>query len=115
METSVTGPLVRLARLPQAKHMWEFSLLKSLSAIIIIIIIILTIMNVVIIIIIVPSGAKKLIAKIKEFNPKIAVFNGKGIYEVFSGQKEFIFGKQPEKIRDTETVGRFYFSYFCLS
>ena len=54
------------------------------------------------------SGAKKLIAKIKEFNPKIAVFNGKGIYEVFSGQKEFIFGKQPEKIRDTETVGIFY-------
>merc|ERR1719195_1068486 len=49
------------------------------------------------------EGAKKLIAKIKEFNPKIAVFNGKGIYEVFSGQKEFIFGKQPEKIRDTET------------
>lgn len=49
-------------------------------------------------------GAKKLIAKIKEFNPKIAVFNGKGIYEVFSGQKEFIFGKQPEKIKDTETV-----------
>ena len=64
---------------------------------------------------IVPSGAKKLIAKIKEFNPKIAVFNGKGIYEVFSGQKEFIFGKQPEKIRDTETVGIFYFCYFCLS
>ena len=111
METSVTGPLVRLARLPQAKHMWEFSLLKSLSAIIII----LTIMMVTIIIIIVPSGAKKLIAKIKEFNPKIAVFNGKGIYEVFSGQKEFIFGKQPEKIRDTETVGIFYFCYFCLS
>ena len=54
------------------------------------------------------SGAKKLIAKIKEFNPKIAVFNGKGIYEVFSGQKEFIFGKQPEKIRDTETVGIFH-------
>ncbi len=45
-----------------------------------------------------------MIAKIKEFNPKIAVFNGKGIYEVFSGQKEFIFGKQPEKIKDTETV-----------
>ena len=113
METSVTGPLVRLARLPQAKHMWEFSLLKSLS--VIISIIILAIMIVIIIIIIVPSGAKKLIAKIKEFNPKIAVFNGKGIYEVFSGQKEFIFGKQPEKIRDTETVGIFYFCYFCLS
>jgi hypothetical protein len=44
------------------------------------------------------------VAKIKEYNPKIAVFNGKGIYEVFSGQKEFIFGKQPDKITDTETV-----------
>ena len=32
------------------------------------------------------------------------MFNGKGIYEVFSGQKEFIFGKQPEKIEDTDTV-----------
>ena len=50
------------------------------------------------------SGAKKLIEKIKEYNPKIAVFNGKGIYEVFSGQKEFIFGKQPEKIENTDTV-----------
>ena len=50
------------------------------------------------------AGAKKLIAKIKEFNPKIAVFNGKGIYEVFSGEKEFIFGKQPEKITGTDTV-----------
>ena len=50
------------------------------------------------------AGAKKLIEKIKEFNPKIAVFNGKGIYEVFSGEKEFIFGKQPEKIADTDTV-----------
>ena len=47
-----------------------------------------------------------MIAKIKEYNPKIAVFNGKGIYEVFSGQKEFIFGKQPEKIEGTETVSR---------
>jgi mismatch-specific thymine-DNA glycosylase len=44
------------------------------------------------------------VAKIKEYNPKIAVFNGKGIYEVFSGQKEFIFGKQPDKITDTDTV-----------
>merc|ERR1719410_979757 len=49
------------------------------------------------------EGAKKLIEKIREFNPKIAVFNGKGIYEVFSGEKEFIFGKQPQKIADTET------------
>ena len=42
--------------------------------------------------------------KIKEYNPKIAVFNGKGIYEVFSAEKEFIFGKQPQKIADTDTV-----------
>ena len=50
------------------------------------------------------AGAKKLVEKIKEYNPKIAVFNGKGIYEVFSGEKEFIFGKQPNKIADTDTV-----------
>ena len=50
------------------------------------------------------AGAEKLILKIKEFNPRIAVFNGKGIFEVFSGQKEFIFGKQPEKIAGTDTV-----------
>ena len=50
------------------------------------------------------GGTKALVGKIKECKPKIAVFNGKGIYEVFSGQKEFIFGKQPEKIKDTETV-----------
>ena len=56
-----------------------------------------------------------MIAKIKEFNPKIAVFNGKGIYEVFSGQKEFIFGKQPEKIRDTETVQIFLLTYIFSS
>ena len=45
-----------------------------------------------------------MVEKIKEYNPKIAVFNGKGIYEVFSGEKEFIFGKQPQKIADTDTV-----------
>ena len=50
------------------------------------------------------AGAEKLIGKIREFNPRVAVFNGKGIYEVFSGQKEFIFGKQPEKIKGTDTV-----------
>ena len=58
------------------------------------------------------SGAKKLIAKIKEFNPKIAVFNGKGIYEVFSGQKEFVFGKQPYKIEGTDTVSLYYISFY---
>ena len=43
--------------------------------------------------------------KIKEYKPKIACFNGKAIYEVFSGQKEFHFGKQPDVIPGTETVG----------
>ena len=38
------------------------------------------------------------------FKPKIAVFNGKGIFEIFSGKKEFLFGKQPEKIEGTQTV-----------
>ena len=58
------------------------------------------------------TGAKKLVEKIKEYNPKIAVFNGKGIYEVFSGEKEFIFGKQPQKIADTDTVQQLLFKLY---
>ena len=54
-------------------------------------------------------GSHVLVEKIKKHKPRIAVFNGKGIYEVFSGKKEFHFGKQPEKIEDTETVISFFF------
>ena len=50
------------------------------------------------------SGTKVLQAKVKEFKPKIAVFNGKGIYEIFSGNKEFHLGKQPDKVEGTDTV-----------
>lgn len=52
----------------------------------------------------------ELIEKIKLYQPKIAVFNGKGIYEIFSktmfGQKkkDFQFGTQPNKIPGTNTV-----------
>ena len=47
------------------------------------------------------------------------MFNGKGIYEVFSGEKEFIFGKQPNKIEDTDTVSQVFLKdpvlirYYC--
>jgi len=50
------------------------------------------------------DGTAKLMEKIKTFRPKVAVFNGKGIYEVFSGNKDFHFGKQPDVIEGTETV-----------
>ena len=56
------------------------------------------------------EGGKELIKKIQTYQPKIAVFNGKGIYEIFSkemfGQKkkDFKFGRQPNKIPDTDTV-----------
>ena len=38
------------------------------------------------------------------------MFNGKGIYEIFSNKKEFFFGKQADKIDGSETVSvnRFY-------
>lgn len=52
------------------------------------------------------EGIQKLREKIKVFQPKIAVFNGKGIYEVFSGNKDFHFGKQPDVIEGTNTVSR---------
>ena len=49
-------------------------------------------------------GAQLLVDKIKQYKPRVAVFNGKGIFEVFARQKEFHFGKQPDKIEGTETV-----------
>lgn len=50
------------------------------------------------------AGAQSLLEKVKKYRPKIVVFNGKGIYEVFSGKKDFHFGKQPDKIDGTDTV-----------
>lgn len=50
------------------------------------------------------DGARILLEKIQKFQPKIAVFNGKLIYEVFSGKKDFNFGKQPDTVEGTNTV-----------
>ena len=36
--------------------------------------------------------------KLSKYKPKIAVFNGKQIYEVYSGQKKFLFGRQPNPL-----------------
>ncbi|XP_055883292.1 G/T mismatch-specific thymine DNA glycosylase-like [Biomphalaria glabrata] len=50
------------------------------------------------------EGAEILRKKIVLYKPKIAVFNGKGIYEVFSGNKHFNIGKQPEKVEGADTI-----------
>lgn len=50
------------------------------------------------------EGAVILTEKLLKYKPKIAVFNGKGIYEVFVGHKNFYFGKQPELLPGTETA-----------
>lgn len=44
------------------------------------------------------EGAEILRAKLAKFKPKVAVFNGKSIYQVYSGSKKFMFGKQPEPL-----------------
>ncbi|XP_059609742.1 uncharacterized protein LOC132257057 isoform X2 [Phlebotomus argentipes] len=49
------------------------------------------------------EGSHILMDKLKRFRPKIAVFNGKLIFEVFSGKKDFNFGRQPECIEGTNT------------
>ena len=59
-------------------------------------------------------GSHALIEKLKTYKPRIAVFNGKGIYEIFSGKKEFHFGKQPEKVEGTETVNIFSIIFFLI-
>ena len=49
------------------------------------------------------EGCVILKEKLMKYEPKIAVFNGKYIYELFSGQKKFLFGRQPEKLPGTNT------------
>jgi len=50
------------------------------------------------------SGSQILLEKLQKYKPKIAVFNGKLIYEVFSGNKDFHFGRQPDFVDGTNTV-----------
>ncbi|GAB0092102.1 hypothetical protein DMENIID0001_070670 [Sergentomyia squamirostris] len=49
------------------------------------------------------EGCRVLLDKLRRFRPKIAVFNGKLIFEVFSGKKDFSFGRQPDCIEGTNT------------
>ena len=49
------------------------------------------------------EGSEILYEKLLKFKPKIAVFNGKAIYEVYSKTKKFMFGKQPEPLNDGKT------------
>ena len=64
------------------------------------------------------EGSQILLEKLKKFRPKIAVFNGKLIYEVFSGKKDFNFGRQPDLVEGTNTVRSslsscyFYFLFY---
>ena len=48
------------------------------------------------------EGAKILREKLAKYRPKIAVFNGKSIYQTYSGQKKFMFGKQPEPLEGSD-------------
>ncbi|XP_070074153.1 uncharacterized protein Tdg isoform X2 [Drosophila takahashii] len=51
------------------------------------------------------EGSRILLEKLQRFRPKVAVFNGKLIFEVFSGKKEFHFGRQPDRVDGTDTIG----------
>ncbi|CAF3526000.1 unnamed protein product [Rotaria sordida] len=49
------------------------------------------------------AGAEVLMQKMKMYRPKIVAFNGRGIYEVYAGNKHFHYGKQPELFPGTDT------------
>lgn len=49
------------------------------------------------------EGCKILLKKLQTYRPKIAVFNGKVIYEIFSCKKQFNYGVQHEFIEGTNT------------
>ncbi|OQV24728.1 putative G/T mismatch-specific thymine DNA glycosylase [Hypsibius exemplaris] len=50
------------------------------------------------------EGAVELRRKILQYRPRIVVFNGLGIYEAFTGGKEFSLGKQPEPLSGAPDV-----------
>ncbi|XP_061750497.1 G/T mismatch-specific thymine DNA glycosylase-like isoform X3 [Nerophis ophidion] len=56
------------------------------------------------------EGGRQLLEKLQRYKPRIAAFNGKGIYEIFCKEifgvkaKNLEFGLQPHKIPDIETV-----------
>ncbi|XP_063783850.1 G/T mismatch-specific thymine DNA glycosylase [Pseudophryne corroboree] len=56
------------------------------------------------------EGGRILLQKLQKYKPRIAVFNGKCIYEIFSKEifgvkiKKFEFGIQPHRIPETETL-----------
>ena len=45
-----------------------------------------------------PLVLQVLLEKLNKYRPKIAVFNGKQIYQVYSNQKKFLFGRQPQPL-----------------
>lgn len=56
------------------------------------------------------EGGRILLEKLKKYKPRIAAFNGKCIYEIFSKEvfgvkiKKFDFGVQPHRVPETDTV-----------
>ncbi|KAG9490509.1 hypothetical protein GDO78_006055 [Eleutherodactylus coqui] len=56
------------------------------------------------------EGGRILLQKLQKYKPRIAAFNGKCIYEIFSKEifgvkiKKFEFGMQPHRVPETETV-----------
>ncbi len=61
------------------------------------------------------QGSQVLLEKLQKYQPKVAVFNGKLIYEVFSGKKDFPFGRQSEFVEGTNTVRWDKDSFLTLS
>ena len=49
--------------------------------------------------------SKVMIERMKDLKPLVACFNGKGIYEVFSGGKCEL-GLQPQPLPETKTVSK---------
>ncbi|XP_018414424.1 PREDICTED: G/T mismatch-specific thymine DNA glycosylase isoform X1 [Nanorana parkeri] len=56
------------------------------------------------------EGGRILLQKLQKYKPRIAAFNGKCIYEIFSKEifgvkiKKFEFGIQPHRVPDTDTI-----------
>ena len=58
--------------------------------------------------------SKVMIERIRELKPLIVCFNGKGIYEIFCGNKCQL-GLQPEPVDGTDTVTKYIYSVHVIT
>lgn len=44
------------------------------------------------------AGREAMLAKLQQYGPRVACYNGKGVYQALSGKRQFAYGRQPVQV-----------------